>query len=152
MSAKITDLAKKYSEIQDKSKAQAEVAKAINAEWTECEAELLEAMVEEGVKSLNIDGVGMIMMRTTTRLSVNIAEKPILFKYLEDIGSSGILKLDINPKTLASWLDSHLAELINKEVANGKDMVDAREAAIQFLHEKAGASYFSKREIALKRV
>jgi hypothetical protein len=151
MSERISDIAKQFKELKDKSAAQAEALKSLNKEWDMCELELIDALIEEGVKSINIEGIGLIMMRVKNRLSVNIADKPVLFEYLKETKNEGILKLDINPATLGSWLDAHLEELIKEKVANGLDMVDAREQALKFLHEQAGVSCFSKREIALKK-
>lgn len=150
MSQKLTDIAKRYKELQDKHEAKNEELKAIGKDWTACETELLEAMVDEGVNSIKIDGVGLLSMRTKNYLNVNAANKPSFYEYLQASGNGGLLKLDVNPRTLTAFLGDHLQELIKAKVqAEGKDEIEARNEALEFLKSK-GAAYFSERGISLR--
>lgn len=147
---KVIDLGKKYEKLQTKSEAQAKVLKDIDADWAACEAELLEALVEEGVNSIKLIGIGTVSMRTKNFLSVNAANKPLIFEYLRESGNDALLKLDVNPKTLTSFLSLHLAELVAAKVKAGADELDAQKEVLEFLNKK-GASYFTERGISLKR-
>lgn len=141
----LTDLARKYKELKDLNEAKKEELSKINADWTEVENQLLEAFVEEGVNSIKIEGMGNFVMRTKNYLSVNAANKPTFFDYLRESGNEGLLKLDVNPRTLTSFLGTHLEDLISKSDA---DPVEARKAALEFLNQK-GASYFSEKGISV---
>jgi hypothetical protein len=151
MNAALTQLAKEFAELKSKYDEQKELLEKIGLQWTDCENRLLDAMVEEGVSSLKIDGIGTLSMRTSNYLSVNAANKPGFYEYLQEAGHGGLLKLDVNPKTLTAFLKSHLDELIDKATQEGKDMLEARNHALEFLKNK-GAAYFSKKEISLRKV
>lgn len=148
--SKLSDIGKKYEELQTKSEAQAKVLKDINADWAACEAELLEALVDEGVNSIKLLGLGTISMKTRNFLSVNAGNKPMIFDYLRESGNEALLKLDVNPKTLTSFLSLHLAELVAAKVKEGADELDAQKECLEFLNKK-GASYFTERGISFKR-
>lgn len=150
MSTAITDLAKKFAELKTKHEAQSDVLKQIAGEWTEIEAQLLEAMAEEGVKSTHIDGVGMFTMAVTNYLSVNAANKMVFYPYLKESGNGDLLKEEVNPRTLTAFLKGHLDEIIKRYEDQGHDQVDARNKALEFLNQK-GASYFTKREVRMTK-
>jgi len=150
MNQRLTDLARQYRELRAKKEFQADVLKAISADLSTSESELLEAMVEEGVNSLRIDGVGLLSMKVTNYLSVNVANKPAFFEYLQESGNGGLLKLDVNPKTLTAFLSEHLKALTKDYVDSGMDEIDARNKALDGLKSK-GASYFSERGISLRQ-
>lgn len=147
--ANITDLGKAYKKAQDIYKEKEAELKKLGTAWEEAETELLNAMVEEGVPSIRIEGYGLFSMSVQNYLSVNAANKERFFKYLETSGNYGILKLDINPKTLTTWLKGHLDELIKTNQDSGLDQVEARQKSLEFLNEN-GANYFTKRGISLR--
>lgn len=146
----ITELAKIYAEIRSRHEAASDVLKAIEKEWTEAETALLDAMVEEGTRSIKIDELGTFSMATTNYLSVTAANKETFYPYLKESGNGSLLKEEVNPRTLTAFLKGHLEELIRLQEQRGYDGVDARNKALEFLNKK-GASYFTKKEIRLKK-
>jgi hypothetical protein len=145
----LPDIAKRYKLLQDAHEAKNEELKLISAEWTECEKELLEAMTEEGVNSIKVEGVGLMSMRTKNYLNVTAANKSQFYSYLQKSGNGGLLKLDVNPRTLTSFLGTHLEHLIKEKVTSGADEITARNESLEFLKAQ-GAAYFSERGISLR--
>jgi hypothetical protein len=143
----ISDLVKKYAELEDRAEEQKAKLKAINDAWAEVETKLLEAMAEEGIKSTKLEGLGRFSLVTKNYLSVTAANKPSFFDYLKASGNGALLKEDVNPKTLTAFLKGHLEEIIKEFSDKGMDTVDARNKALEFLNQK-GASYFSERVIS----
>ncbi len=145
-------LARKFKEQKVAYEAQKETLEKLGKEWEETENALIAAMIEEGVNSVRLDGLGLFSLRTTNFLSVNAANKPGFFDYLKEVGHDSILKLDVNPRTLTAFLNEHLKELQSKLCnEKGIDDISARNEALEILN-KRGASYFTKRDIALKGV
>ncbi len=151
MNTQIVELGKKFVELKKKSDALTKEVAAVNAEWTQVETELQEAMIEEGVKSIKLDGMGTFTLRTTPFLSVTAENKERYFEYLRKIGEDSILKLDVNPRTNGAFLKAHLESRIANLVAKNTDL-DEVTARKEILEELAlvGVSYFTKRDIALK--
>lgn len=149
MNKLILELSHKFRELKFKSEEQAKVLKEINAEWDECEQALLGAMVEEGVNSLDIVGVGKIVMRTENYLSVTQANTDNFYAYLKESGNGDLLRESVNPATLKSFLKQHLVDvqmqLIEKQ---GLDEITARDEAVKFLNSK-GASSHTKRGVSI---
>jgi hypothetical protein len=150
MAQDITSLARQYAEAKKRHDDQKSALDAISLEWTEIENQLLEAMVEEGVKSVLIDGLGLFSMATTSYLSVNAANKPLFYPYLKDSGHGSLLKEEVNPRTLTAFLKEHLVEVTRRYEEQGMDGIDARNEALKFLSDK-GASYFTKREVRMTK-
>ncbi len=148
MSKQIVELAKKYKDFDARHKAASAALKLLNEEWGECEVELLEAMVEDGVNSVKLEGVGNFSMATKAFLSVTAANKPSFFIYLKKTGNGGLLKEDVNSATLSSFLKDHLEQLVRDKVNSGKDEVDARKEVLEYLN-KQGASYHTERQIRM---
>ncbi len=150
MNPTIIELGRKFKELKERSEKEKEILKATDAEWDECEQQLLAALVDEGVNSIDVDGIGKLSMRTENYLSVTAAHTEGFYTYLKLSGNGALLKESVNPRTLQAWLKGHLADMQEKyETQDGLDKVEARNAALKFLNEK-GASYFTKRGIALK--
>lgn len=149
MTPQITKLATKFKELRAQSEEQTKALKELNLEWEAVEKELLEAMAEEGVRSVDIEGLGKFYMTTKNYLSVNIANKPSFYDYLQESGNGNLLKLDVNPRTLTAFLKGHLEELISQKVQGGLDQIEARNQALEFLNKK-GASYFVDRGVSFK--
>jgi deoxyribodipyrimidine photolyase len=150
MNTRIVELTKKFSEIKAEHEELENKLKEAATKWSEIETELLSAMIEEGVNSVDIDGLGRFSLRTRNYLSVNSANKERFFEYLKETGNDHLLKLDVNPRTLTAFLNDHLESLIQQKVSEFEgDTVAAREKMLAFLNEK-GASYFTKRDIAMQ--
>lgn len=149
MSDRLTGFAKTYKDARDRSKILSEQLSTQKETEKQCVNDLLELMVEEGVKSIKIDGVGLLSMKVTSYLSCTVANQEILYPYLRESGNGGLFKETINPKTLTAFLNEHLNELVRDRIGKGMDEVDARANALAFLSEK-GASYFTDRGISLR--
>lgn len=150
MNTQLVELGKKFFELKTKYEEQDKALKELGAQWEVVETELLETMSEEGVNSINIDGLGLFSMSTRNMLSVNAANKEQFWKYLQDSGNGHLLKLDVNPRTLTAFLGEHLTALIEAKKSEGKMEFEAREEMLKFLNEK-GASYFVKRGISFRK-
>lgn len=150
MDQKVIEFAKEFKRLKDEHDELSAKLKEVSTAWDAVEAALLDAMVEEGVNSIDLDGIGKLSMRTENFLSVNSANTAQFYEYLKLSGNGALLKESVNPRTLTSWLKGHLAELIEQAQNNGVDIVEARENALQFLNAK-GASYFTKRGISLRK-
>lgn len=150
MNNKLVELGIKFKKFKDDYKVQEDALKLLGGQWEECERELLDAMVEEGVNSIDIDGVGKLSMRTENYLSVNTANTPLFYSYLKESGNGTLLKEYVNPRTLTSFLKEHL-ELKISEIQSVKeiDEFDARNEALEFLKSK-GAAYFQKKSVSLR--
>lgn len=119
MNQEIVELAKKFQDCKERHAEAEKKVKAINEEWLEVEKDLLTAMADEGVKSFDLEGVGKITMRISKIASVNAANKPDFFVYLRDTGNGGLIKEDVNSKTLTSFLRGHIEELQEAIVKDG---------------------------------
>lgn len=149
MNPQITELARKFKELKHEYGDLEERLKKVNDIWTQTEAALLEAMAEEGVRSVSIEGVGTVTLRTKNYLSVNAANKERFYSYLQEAGHGGLLKLDVNSRTLTAFLKQHHEELTQNLVqGEGLEFIEAREKALEFLNSK-GANFFTKRDIGL---
>lgn len=151
MNNKIVELLREFKSVKDEYEQAEAVLKILTTKWDQAEAALLEAMVEEGVSSFNVEGIGTASMRTENYLSVNAANTEQFYQYLKLSGNGALLKESVNPRTLQAWLKQHLQDVIAQfETDDGIDSVDARDKALEFLN-KQGASYFTKRGIALRK-
>ena len=151
MNNHIVELARQFKEVRDEHAAQETFLKALTKKWDELEAALLEAMIDEGVNSVDVDGVGKLSMRTENYLSVNAANTDQFYSYLKLSGNGALLKEYVNPRTLSAWLKAHLAEVSQQFKLNGPvDDIEARDMALEFLN-KQGASYFTKRGISVRK-
>lgn len=150
MNQTILELSRKFKLLKQQSEEQAEKLKAVNKEWADCEEQLLAAMVEEGVNSVDIAGVGKLSMRTENYLSVTAANTESFYLYLKESGNGALLKESVNPRTLQAWLKQHFIDVQAKFIeTKGLDEISARDEALKFLNQK-GANYFTKRGIALR--
>jgi hypothetical protein len=149
MNQQLIELAKAYKRFKLAYAEQEAALDQLDEEWKDLTTKLQDLMIEEGVKSITIEGVGMLSMRTTSYPSVNAASKPVFFDYLKKTGNDSILKLDVNPRTLGAFLKEHSETLITERMKDGMDEVTAREAVQEEL-KKEGVAFFVKRDIALK--
>lgn len=149
MENKLTELAKSFFDCKKSHDDLTEKLKEVEKNWQDVETQMLDAMIEEGVNSISIEGCGQFSMRTKNYLSVNAANKEKFFEYLKESGNGHLLKLDVNPRTLTAFLAEHMEGLVETAQKEGLDIVDARDKALKFLNDK-GANYFTKRDIALR--
>jgi len=145
----IQQLAAQYKAIKTRHDSLTEEIKKLNAEWSEVETQLLDAMMEDGVNSVKLVGLGHFIMTTKNFLSVNAANKPQFYAYLKKSGNGALLKEEVNPRTLTAFLKGHLEEITKIYANGGLDVVEARKQALEYLNVK-GASYFSERGVTLR--
>lgn len=146
----IIEICKRYRELEASSKEQGGILKEINQRWTECENELLEAMVEEGSSSLKFPGVGHFSMSNRTFISYTAANKEQCMQYLQHVGQEKLIKADIAKAAFDEFIPTHLESLKAKYEEAGFDIVDARKAALADL-ANAGFSEFTKRTISVRK-
>lgn len=147
--SKLVEICKRYREIKTAHEGLSDQLKQLGQVWTDTELELIDAMVEEGTNSIDVEGAGKFSLCTKNYLSVNAANKAQFYPYLKESGHGGLLKEDVNPKTLTAFLKTHLVEVEGKFKAEGMDQFDASKAALEFLKSK-GAAYFSEKTIMLR--
>lgn len=150
MNKQIIELSQEFAKLKARHEEASKVVKDINAEWGEVETKLIEALIEEGVKSIVIDGIGRVILTSKAHLSVNIADKPKMFAYMKDTGAGSLIREDCPAQTLTKWLGERLEELQKEEMSGGLDEVEAREKALGQLKAE-GASFFLKRQISLRK-
>jgi hypothetical protein len=149
MNQTLLELGKKFRALKDQSEAKDDELKLINKAWDECEAELIQAMIDDCINSFDIEGVGKISLARSSFLSVNAQNKEKFYKYLQDSGNGALLKLDVNPRTLGAFLKDHEKELTKKFMDEaGIDEIDAKAKADEVLKEH-GAAIFAKTQIRL---
>ena len=150
MNNQIVALAEKFRALEAQATEASNRLKELNSEWIAVEAELLEAMVEEGVKSVSIEGLGMFSMKVTPILNTTIATKVMALSYLKKTGNDSIIREDVPAQTLTAFWRTHLQELIDLRTKNGMHEVDARREAIEYLKQNAGVSSYEKRGISVR--
>jgi hypothetical protein len=111
MRPEIKERCTKFAELKAKHEELKTQLTEIGDEWDEVEKALISDMTEEEVKSVKLEGLGQFTMKVTNRLSVNAANKPKFWEYLIASGNGGLLKLDVNTKTLEAFLKTHLADI-----------------------------------------
>lgn len=150
MSNNLVKLAQEYHAARAKCDALKDQLSEANKAKDEAESVLLEAMTDNEVSSVRIEGLGLFSMTTTNYLSVNAANKPKFYAYLKASGNGGLLKEEVNPKTLTAFLKGHLVEM-TKKIADADKLedFDANKKALEYLKEK-GAEYFSERGVSLR--
>ncbi len=172
---KIVELGIKYSkarETDDEAKAK---QKDTAAAKDEAKEELIAALIEAQTKSITIEGIGRLTLTTEKYPSVNAANRPLFLTYLEESGHEGLIKRDVNPATLNSFLKKHIVELELQLEEDGvtelqqrllaqvdpdkyagiavgfkPDAMDAEEMAIDVIKAR-GAAIFTERNITLKK-
>lgn len=112
---------------------------------------LLAIMVEEGTSSVDVEDLGKFSMVTTTYMSVTAANKAQFYPYLKESGNAGLLKEDVNPRTLSAFLKEHLIELTNKNIEQGMDQFEAKEKAVLFLGSQ-GVDSYSEKNVAFRKL
>lgn len=151
MNQNLIELGKQFKECKDAHDAAKSALDAANEKWEAVEDELRSAMVDDCVNSVDIEGVGKLSLVRKSFLSVNAANKPQFYQYLQESGNGDLLKLDVNPRTLTAFLKNHKDTLTKQYmVIDEMDKIDAEEKAETLLKEK-GASHFSEITISLRK-
>ena len=147
----LNELGKQFLACKEKDAELKKLQKENDAEWNAIEEQMIELMVQEGIKSQKVDGIGNIILSTSEFFSVTADKKPGFFEYLKESGNDGILKLDVNAQTLKSFLDQHFDELVQALVSEGSDEMDAKTNVRNMLIDK-GCGVFTKRGVSIRKV
>lgn len=175
MTKEIILLGEKFAACKKAHEAAKKALDDIGADWDAVEKELIEAMLEAGVKTIKIDGLGAFTLRRSSYPSVNAGNKPTFFEYLRGAGHEHLLKLDVPTNTLNAFLKRHVEELreqlpqrgltefeaeclarmpgyedAKKKVGIPIDSMDAEQFANDIL-KSMGASPFTKQDIAFSK-
>lgn len=150
MNQKLIELGERFSALKKQHEALKTQLDDVRIEWELVEEQLLAAMTEDCINSFDVENLGKFTVAKKNYLSVNAANKPSFYGYLQESGNGDLLKLDVNPRTLTSFLKGHLEEVTKKFMSDHNlDQVDAEEKALEYLKDK-GASYFSEASIRFK--
>lgn len=103
----VKTLAMRFGDLKKLYDAVDKVAKEVGALWDANEKALVEAMIEEGISSIKIDGYGLFKLSRSVYPNVSSANKPTFFEYLKHSGNSDLLKLDVPTNTLTAFLKRH---------------------------------------------
>lgn len=82
-----------------------------NAKFDVLRFELIpEKMDEEGVERVSYDGIGRVSLTADIRVATLAAAKPKLFSWLKKNRLGDLLREDINPSTLKSWIKQRMKD------------------------------------------
>lgn len=146
----LQEMARKFADHKLRDDEIKKMKEENDAEWDVIEKEMMELMVQDGVPSIRIEGLGLFSLVTKNYLSVNAANKPQFFEYLQESGNGSLLKLDVHARTLEAFLKTHSEELISKFQAEGLDLFEAKEKAHGVLIAR-GAAHFKDQRIQMKK-
>lgn len=148
MNDKLVESAKKFAMHRKLYDEYTRILKDNNTAWDACELELVAAMVEEGVTSVALEGMGNFVLRRDNMTSVAADNKPRVFEYLRESGNGALLKEDVTPQTLKAWIKSHISELADGYRQQGLPEIEKsyEQQAIEFLGNK-GITFFRKTSI-----
>lgn len=146
----ITELGQEFVALKKQYEEKEKELKEIGAKWEQVEKDLLEEMALVGVDSFSLEGLGKLYFRNQNYYTVAGDHKQAFFEYLKECGNEHLLKLDVHPNTLKSFLNEHEQLLIADNVAKGMDEMEAKSEALEFLKSK-GASFFTKRGLSFRK-
>ena len=151
MNTEIKEIAQRFKDCEDRWEVATAGLKAVNMEYEALQEELLEAMVAEGVNSVELDGVGICKLETRNYLSLTKANEAAFFQYLRDNGQGGLIQDTVNAATLKAFMDEDLDRRIRLFTDAGLNLIEAREKALAEIKE-LGISAFSKKKVNFKAI
>lgn len=150
MTNQIVELAREFHALKTKHEELTKQLKDLDEVWNSIEAELMEAMVEEGVSTIKVEGAGKFTLASEHYFSATAEKKPEFFKYLKENGHGALIKEDVNARTLGAFAKNLLTETSLQLVRTGLPATEAEKTAIEKL-QGLGLSYFRKRTIRTQR-
>lgn len=103
----ITDMAKEYLAAADQAKALEAQAKAAKQERDDLEAALVDAMLDEELQSLKVQG-RLLSLRQQMHVTPDMTKEEQLFGALEAHGLGSIIKRTINRNTLTATVKEQM--------------------------------------------
>lgn len=84
------------------------------------EVAIPEKFAEDGVKNMNVDGIGRINLRADIYASVKAGQKDAAYTWLGDIGAGDLIQPSVNSSTMKAFLKNRLklAEDIPEDLFN----------------------------------
>ncbi len=146
MTNEIVDLARRFYALKTTHAELKTKLDAIDKEWVAIENDLMEAMVEEGVSTIKVDGAGKFTLASEHYFSATVENKPEVFEYLKKNGHGALIKEDVNARTLSAFCKNMLTEMALSEIRNGVSSMEAEASAIEKM-KNIGFNYFRKRTI-----
>lgn len=102
MNSEIVTLATRMKELQDQKEQVSEQLKAINVELDRIRlTDIPDAMAEEGIKTLTIDGIGRVGLTADVYVSY-AGQQEAAFEWLHDNGFGNCISEQANASTLKS--------------------------------------------------
>lgn len=142
----LVEKAKEYFALKTEHDDLSAKLKTVAEKWDAVEVELMQLLIEEGVNSIKLDGLGAFTLATRNFFNVTKENEESFYQYLKDTGNGGLLREYVNPRTLSTFLNSHFERI--KETY-GEDF-EAKDKALDFLKQK-GASVFEKKTISFRK-
>lgn len=107
--SKIVDLATELAELKNEKELLGNQEKAINLRIEHLTRVLLpEAMDEDGVSNISIDGVGRVTLRGEVFASIRADNREAAYEWLRDTGRGSLISETVNASTLKAavkeWL------------------------------------------------
>ncbi len=109
------EAAQRYKKLRDDKDYLESEVKRIKAELETLEAALIEEMLQEGITSMRIEGVGMLTVNN--KLAAKIVDKEKFFEWLRQTDRESLIKRDVNYMTLQAFAN----ELEQNELAAAHD-------------------------------
>lgn len=107
--SKIVDLATELADLKNQKDSLSDQEKAINIRIEKITRVLLpEAMDEDGISNISIDGVGRVTLRGEVYTSISAVNREAAYEWLRDTGRGSLISETVNASTLKAavkeWL------------------------------------------------
>lgn len=108
-SRNILVLATELHRLRDEKKATEDKVKELNREIEEVDKELVEAMLESELQSINMSGF-TFYLNTRTFATAKAEGKIELYEWFKENGHESMVQETVNAQTLAAWVREQLDE------------------------------------------
>lgn len=103
------DLVRRMAELRAEKDALEEKLKGVNLEFDIIRMKIIpERFDEEGIKNLNINGIGRVSLTPDLFVSIAAGKKEQAYDYLRDIGKGSLITPNVNPSTLKAAVKAML--------------------------------------------
>jgi hypothetical protein len=103
------ELSKKFATLRARKEDVEEELSDINSELEYlAKVAIPETFTDQGLKNMNIDGVGRISLRADIYASVKSGMKETAYTWLSDIGAGDLIQDSVPPSTLKAFLKTRL--------------------------------------------
>ncbi len=103
------DFVRRMVELRAEKDALEEKLKGVNLEFDIIRMKIIpERFDEEGIKNLNINGIGRVSLTADLFVSIAAGKKEQAYDYLRDIGKGSLITPNVNPSTLKAAVKAML--------------------------------------------